>query len=600
MTATSLTQNDSSSEKTPKLADSLPRIWHKSAPRAVREAYAIEQFPEGWTAWQKHLAKRSKPVDPEALLPGGSNALHWAMPGSEATFPEGDSPIFAAQVLGQSPGLPIFAPQQSGQSPQIALEVLWQCRLLPRLASELPPDQWWAMMDQMFAAVADAEAIPQEENPLVHQLLRGELALTLAYLFPEINPCRELGQVANRALSYGFQELLDGQGFPHARHLHLLRPLLACWTRCRSMRDGVPEGCWTPAAEEQYLWLIRNALRLTRPDGSVVLSSYPSSGNDMDLFIAATELSGKKSLLRIAKAVLPDYDTKSSKKLARKKSSPAAAVHSPWAAAAVLRTDWSRRGRRLTVVYPGNRVQLELSSGGDVLFSGAWGLHVRFNRELLSTISEWEQICWVSDDDVDYLELEINLSGGFRVQRHLMLAHEDHVVLLADSILGERAGAIDYRGVLPLASGVEYRGSEETQEGYLWTGKCRALVIPPALPEWRSDPKADDLVQVGAELELHQSFEGCRLFAPLWIDLDRRRSGKPLTWRQLTVAESLMVQPRDVAAGYRIQIGKRQWLLYRSLADPANRTLLGHNLSTEMLVARFDRSGEVEPLIEIE
>ena len=31
-----------------------------------------------------------------------------------------------------------------------------------------------------------------------------------------------------------------------------------------------------------------------------------------------------------------------------------------------------------------------------------------------------------------------------------------------------------------------------------------------------------------------------------------------------------------------------------------NRTLLGHNLATEMLIARFDKKGEVEPLIEIE
>jgi hypothetical protein len=73
-----------------------------------------------------------------------------------------------------------------------------------------------------------------------------------------------------------------------------------------------------------------------------------------------------------------------------------------------------------------------------------------------------------------------------------------------------------------------------------------------------------------------------------------------LTWRKLTVAESLETQPDDVAVGYRVQIGKEQWLIYRSLVEPANRTLLGHNLSTEALVARFDRTGEVEPLVEVE
>ena len=73
------------------------------------------------------------------------------------------------------------------------------------------------------------------------------------------------------------------------------------------------------------------------------------------------------------------------------------------------------------------------------------------------------------------------------------------------------------------------------------------------------------------------------------------------TWRQqLTVAEQLLNQPRDVAAGYRVQFGKRQWLIYRSLAKAANRTLLGVNLSTEFLLARFGRDGEIETVLEIE
>ena len=96
------------------------------------------------------------------------------------------------------------------------------------------------------------------------------------------------------------------------------------------------------------------------------------------------------------------------------------------------------------------------------------------------------------------------------------------------------------------------------------------------------------------------SAKGCRLYAPLFFDLDRRRMARPCTWRRLTVAESLAIQPDEVAVGYRVAVGKEQWLIYRSLAEKANRTLLGHNLSTEMLVAQFHRSGEVEPLLEIE
>jgi hypothetical protein len=101
-------------------------------------------------------------------------------------------------------------------------------------------------------------------------------------------------------------------------------------------------------------------------------------------------------------------------------------------------------------------------------------------------------------------------------------------------------------------------------------------------------------------LELRQSADCRGLYAPLFFDLDRLRMTCPPTWRQLTVAALLASQPADVAVGYRVAVGRQQWLIYRSLAEKANRTLLGHNLSSEMLVASFDRSGEVVPLLEIE
>jgi len=67
------------------------------------------------------------------------------------------------------------------------------------------------------------------------------------------------------------------------------------------------------------------------------------------------------------------------------------------------------------------------------------------------------------------------------------------------------------------------------------------------------------------------------------------------------VAQSLEIQPHDVAVGYRAQCGKDQWLIYRSLVEPANRTLLGQNLSSECLVARFlAPEGEIDELLEIE
>ena len=90
-------------------------------------------------------------------------------------------------------------------------------------------------------------------------------------------------------------------------------------------------------------------------------------------------------------------------------------------------------------------------------------------------------------------------------------------------------------------------------------------------------------------LELRQRDQSARLFAPLFIDLAPRRLSHELTWRQLTVAQDRKIEPRDVAVGYRVQIGNPQWLIYRSLADQASRSLLGQNLSSNFRCSRPSR-----------
>src|SRR3990172_9267254 len=93
------------------------------------------------------------------------------------------------------------------------------------------------------------------------------------------------------------------------------------------------------------------------------------------------------------------------------------AVHSEWAAVAVLRPDWSRSAPRLTVLYPGASCRVELAVGKDVLWSGEWTVDVRIDGLPVLPLpgEEWANTCWVSDADADYLELEIELGEGLRV-----------------------------------------------------------------------------------------------------------------------------------------------------------------------------------------
>jgi hypothetical protein len=255
---------------------------------------------------------------------------------------------------------------------------------------------------------------------------------------------------------------------------------------------------------------------------------------------------------------------------------------------------------KITVAFPGRSLHIELCRGDKALFAGTWEMDIALDGEPAVPISDYEESCWVADKDVNYLELEIHLSGGLRLERHLVFAREEQMVFLADAVFGPRAGKLQYRGLLPLAPGMEFQADRHHHEGAIVGKKRMSTVMPLALPEWRTADSPGLLQMQDSKLELSQTAQGRNLFAPIFFDLKNRRFDKPFTWRRLTVAESLQIQPADSSVGYRVKIGKEQWLIYRSLSPKANRTLLGHNLSSEFLFARFLKGGEVQSLIEVE
>ena len=73
-----------------------------------------------------------------------------------------------------------------------------------------------------------------------------------------------------------------------------------------------------------------------------------------------------------------------------------------------------------------------------------------------------------------------------------------------------------------------------------------------------------------------------------------------LELRQLAVGENRRNLAFNVAAGFRVQIGQEQWLIYRSLDRVIPRTVLGQNLLCEYHVSQFLPTGIAKPLIEVQ
>ncbi len=582
------------------------RRWHRSAPAKVRRAFQSGDDSLGWTAWTQYLARRRQPKPLRKLVAGKTDPLDWALPDHLGFHsirdrlvaigklsPDCQASDSVEQELQEWLSSPSEPPTLA-----YAFEALAWAHALPELVRCASQPTWWALLDHLCATTREAESAAGNGDPLVWQLLAGELPLVLAYLLPEIAPCRHLFGPARETLSAGLEDLLDGEGFPAGSHLTIFRPLMACWTRCRAIGGKGRKSPFRPGAEDQFRWAVRAALRLTRRDGTQVLSGGSAGLWCRDLFDNLLQFGGDKADYRIADLTLPG--AKNKVKRTAETRLPQAATHSEWSAITILRAGWGRKEPRLTAVYPAKTVDVEFGCGSDLVWSGPWTLDVRWDGEPLLPQTDWEEVCWHTDRDADYLELEVSLGEKARVQRHLLLAKEDRFLMVADAILGVGRGKIDYCGSLPLSEGVRFEPAAEGREGRLLGKKPRALVLPLALPEWRCDPRGGSLTATAQGLELSQSTEGSAIFAPLFFDLDARRMRRPFTWRQLTLAENLTILPGDAAVGYRVMVGKRQWLIYRTLRETGNRTVLGHNLVSQMLVARFNTDGEVDSLLEIE
>ncbi len=551
--------------------------WHSSAPESVAAAGTWDNDSEGWKLWAKHLSRRDGPKALARVF------KHYDLPKSPLDDDPSDATLTACLEEATSPVLR----EQAEQWLAVARE-------LPKLSARVSARLWWRTVEHLLNMRLWAESQDWQHDVVAGQLLLAELPITLAHVLPEFDNTRWLVPGAIEHVRASMAELLDGQGLPHVGHLNDFRPLIACWSRVAVMSRWLERADWTDEMRKEMSAATTHLLRLTRRDGSQVLGAdnAPSRSRLRWIEEAADEFGTGKSK-RLAAFVLRHHGKVPSK-------SPSPADHSEWSEVATLRTDWTRRAHRLAVDYSGRRIRAELDAAGELIFAGDWTFEVQFNGQVLEPQSDWEEVCWESDEEVDYLELQTTLPQGMHMQRQFMLSRSDEILVMADAVLGVEPGEIEYRASYPLAAGIHFEGAAESREGFLVGKKRRALVMPLAMPEWRTDPRGTLHVSDG-KLEVVQSVSKSRsLFAPLFFDLRSRRFEKRRTWRRLTVGEERAIAGPDVAVGYRAQVGKSQWLVFRSLQEGRSRTVLGHHLFSEFLVGRFSSEGTVESLIEIE
>ena len=254
-------------------------------------------------------------------------------------------------------------------------------------------------------------------------------------------------------------------------------------------------------------------------------------------------------------------------------------------------------------------VQLELRK--ELLLFGAWNVAVRLGGKLLRPLEPWTETVVYSENNCDYLEIDVPLERDYRLQRHFLLDTAHRILILADAVLWDgdgkfKAKTLEYESSLLYSPTLRAKETNEATELTFFPEKPARLaplfrVLPLDLPEWTNAvTDASEIRTEQSNLILRKRTDGRAFFLPLFFDLNAKRLKNPYTWRRLTVGENLKKVPDDHAVGFRIQLGKEQYLLYRSLTPLTNRTVLGHNLVDDFCYGRFNTKVGVDPLVAVQ
>jgi hypothetical protein len=439
--------------------------------------------------------------------------------------------------------------------------------------------------------------------------LSARFVLTLARLFADIEACRCLEPAAAAAVEEEIARLVSAGGTVGISGSAAMVERVVRWTGVRDVARSTGSLPWADATESLWAAAATSTLRLLGREGRIVAGPGLLPRCFSALLLEAADGGLAKPARRTARRLATGGRDADSRLLPRD-------LHDPAACVAMIRTGWGRRDLRLLVEYRAALPRLEIAVGDRMLVEGPWGWTASLGGRPLDAEGPWTASCWESDDKASFLEIVAPLAGGMQLERQIVVLPDDRIVLLADALVPRPGGprphagtngdgaahdadALGYRGSLPLVPGLETEPAAETREILGFDTAMRFMALPLALPEWRTPGRGAFTATQAGELLLEQ-VGARRLYAPLWLDLDPRRIGRPLTWRQLPVADTRLILPPHQATGFRIQAGLAQWLVYRALDAPRNRTLLGCNVSAEFLVGRIKRSGEVARRLEIQ
>ena len=477
----------------------------------------------------------------------------------------------------------------------------------------------------MWPTVVHADpTVPADVTTLEH----GEIPYIGGLVFREIASSANLIRSGRKLLAKELVDKTDTDGTPHADIVARLSLWLAPFIRATIISDRYEGNLWTDEQRQLLTNVVDRAILLCRPDGRAALANG-SQLDPLPILTVAADLFGL-GLVGSTGAYLEAIQRAVDGKPPKRNRSEIATMpsnQSDWARFALLRSDWSVDADSVAITHHQPLPQLDVTALGRALIHGDWNLKLKIGDAAVELAEEWSCVCWQSDPDADYIELQMAGPGKLSVERLVMLSRKERFLFVADSISGvpllsnsaksrstgtdtasgtkksaeSNRQRIEYESRLSLCDGMVGSCEGITREGKITGHRMKARVFPLGIPQDRVLSTPHQLSVEGNEIVLKQVAEGEGLFAPLLFVWHPERTRVDATWRTLTVTEDGKVVGPDAGVGYRLKLGDFQLMISRILKKTGlSRACLGHHTFNETVIAKFDANGDVEPILMVE
>lgn len=468
-------------------------------------------------------------------------------------------------------------------------------------------NEWLSKWVMAVLQTAQSSELDEEACILTRLVVRCELPLLMTVLGDSEITLAEASRAMDNLAEYLECAAEDPSTWIGGGATYL-RAELASVLRCRILADAIGFRGWFAPQQKAIAELLIHASRWARPDGTQLLaadSTAPKAQAVWDALASQTRNPKKLSAAMILSGLAKGKRSDAKESVPAAKL-PALTQYSESAACAVAQSDWRNKGCRLAIDYSKANMCIEaLGPKGKTVLAGKWSLDFLLEGKQQPQTGDWQEVCWFSDEDVDYLELETQFGDGIRVQRQFALLRAERLLYLADAVLTEQESDLSLESSIPLGSTSKFAPANKTTEGFIESPAGKSLVLPLFLPEWRRqisiNSSRDSFTSVGSSLvaKVHQKAR-C-VYNPVLISLCSSHAKQPFTWRHLTVADELRIVRPEEAQAFRVQFGTDQLFVYRNLDKPVRRTALGFHTFDDFFIGRFDaEDGEMDTIVQVE